>query len=136
MPKVTAFETQKARVIAIGIEVQRQLAQDVIEIQAAVEAGQKLQSWPVALGDPDAQLHRFGVQRFGTRWYLTNDSIVLAALRSGYAAQRRLQAEIQFRCNKAGIDIAFTNHGPKIRIPSPDVATESVLVHNMERPRA
>ena len=121
------FESQKDMAVAIGIEVQQQLAQEVIEIRTAVQTGDNLQSWPIALGEPDAQQYRSGVQRFGARWYLTSDPSILATLQAGCAALSRLQGAIQSQCNAAGIDIAFTNAGRRIRIPAPD------LGHRQER---
>ena len=136
MPLAATFEEQKARAIQIGVDAQRERAQDVAEIRQAVEIGEGLQSWPVALGGPDSQQFRAGAIQFGARWYLAPDPVVRAKLEAGSAALYRLQGAIQSQCNLEGIDIAFTNHGPRIRVPAPDVEGVDVRPDSDETSRA
>lgn len=126
MTETTSFEQIRARVIAIGNAVQLQLKEEVAEIQKAVAAGEGLQSWPLALGEPDAQQFKSGVERFGTRWYLTDDKATRLTLQVGRSALTRLQREIQRKCNAEGFDVAFTNSGPRIRIPQPDFQQQDI----------
>lgn len=120
MTETTSFEQIKARVIAIGNAVQMQLLDEVALIQKAVSVGESLQSWPVALGEPDAQQFKSGVERFGTRWFLTDDNATRLTLQAGRSALTKLQREIQRKCNAEGFDVAFTSSGPRIRIPQPE----------------
>ncbi len=136
MPVAATFEAQKARAVQIGIDAQRERVQDVIEIRKAVEIGEGLQSWLVALGGPDSQQFRAGAIQFGARWYLAPDPAVRAKLEAGCAALYRLQGAIQSQCNAEGIDIAFTNHGPRIRVPAPDIEGVADLPDPTETSRA
>lgn len=117
MEEAKHFEQIKARVIEIGRAVQLKMQDEVAAIQKAISAGNALQSWPIALGEPDAQQFKSGVVRFDNRWYLTSDAETRNTMQTGRSALSKLQSEIQRQCNAVGIDVAFTNSGPRIRIP-------------------
>lgn len=95
---------------AVGRRTQLAMPEAVHAIHAAKAAEQGLQSYPAALGSPDAWILRQGrAARFNRRWYFVSDPVQRHALEQGERAADSIRLAIERECQRHGVSVNFTS---------------------------